>query len=181
MTAIPSDEVRPVAETRAPASATTAPYFDVSVPKFVLMSLGTWGVYQLYWSYRQWQCIRSRGENISPFFRAIFASLMNFALFDHLKRDASKSGVALTFNAGLMGLGYLATHFTWRLPDPWWGVVGILSFLPFLPVLRVVDALNDSVAPDRPRNGVSTLTIIGCAIGWVLFMLTLLVSVLPEP
>lgn len=50
-----------------------APFFSVGNPKFLIMYLGTFGVYQIYWMYKQWVTVRARTrEEMWPVARAIF-------------------------------------------------------------------------------------------------------------
>ncbi len=57
----------------------TTPQFAVSVGKFAVMSLCTFGFYELYWAYKHWDAMRRREqERLSPFWRAFFAPLWGF-------------------------------------------------------------------------------------------------------
>ena len=52
------------------------PYFPVATHKFVVLSICTLGLYDLYWFYQNWQRVRRRTrEDLSPFWRAAFAPL----------------------------------------------------------------------------------------------------------
>jgi hypothetical protein len=48
-------------------------YFHVSIGRLIALSIFSCGVFETYWMYKNWKYIRSQtGENISPFWRAIF-------------------------------------------------------------------------------------------------------------
>jgi hypothetical protein len=50
-----------------------APLFAVSAFKLVIMSVFTLGLYQIYWFYRNWTCIKERDRSrILPALRSIF-------------------------------------------------------------------------------------------------------------
>ena len=49
-------------------------YFPVSLLKLVIMSTCTFGIYELYWFYRNWCFVRTReAPEIMPFWRAFFS------------------------------------------------------------------------------------------------------------
>jgi hypothetical protein len=67
-------------------------FFDVSVVKLVVMSIVTFGLYEIYWFYKQWQARKESGQDVLPLPRAIFAVLFAHALFkeaEEIGRDAS--------------------------------------------------------------------------------------------
>ena len=55
-----------------PATASDA-YVTVGATKLSLMVVATFGIYALYWFYRNWKVIRDREHSdIQPFWRAFF-------------------------------------------------------------------------------------------------------------
>ena len=50
------EDVRPI------AFAATPPFFAVSLLKLTVLSLCTFGVYELFWFYRNWRLIKLREE-----------------------------------------------------------------------------------------------------------------------
>jgi hypothetical protein len=58
----------------ASGESPTAPiFFAVSIPKFIVLSICSIGIYDLYWFYKNWQLVRAREQSdISPFWRAFF-------------------------------------------------------------------------------------------------------------
>lgn len=58
-------------------------YYVVAPKKFVVLFVATFGVYSLYWFYKNWQLYRLRTEkNIWPVMRAIFSIFYVHSLFE---------------------------------------------------------------------------------------------------
>jgi hypothetical protein len=137
--------------------------FVTSTAKFIAMSLCTFGVYELYWSYKNWRYVRDRDmTDIRPFWRAIFYPVWHYSLLSELNKvvrsRALESAVYRVFLASsLILLGAM-----WRLPDPFW-LVSMLTFLPFLPaVAPMAEAVSSGpiqqpVVFHRPANLIAYL------------------------
>ena len=158
------------------------PQFSVSLSKLVVMSLATFGIYELYWCYKQWEAIRRReSEKLSPFWRAFFAPLWGFSLFPRIQRLTANYGVPASWSGAGLALGFFILGAMWRLPDPYW-LVSLFSFLPLLVVQRSVNALNAAVAPAADRNArYSGLNVVVIVIGAILLLLAILGTILPNP
>jgi hypothetical protein len=127
-------------------------YFPVSATKFIVLSLFSFGFYQLYWSYRNWKLEKARtGEKLSPFWRAAFAPLFSHSLFTRIRERATQASVSVGYSAGTLAVAYFALNVAWRLPDPFW-LISVLVFVPFLPVRAAVAAINKKQAPQASRN-----------------------------
>lgn len=60
-------------------------FYPVSMTKFAVMSFMTFGLYQYYWIFKNWQWVRDvENEVISPFWRTFFSVIFNFSLFSRL-------------------------------------------------------------------------------------------------
>jgi len=119
-------------------------YFHVGTLKFCLMSLCTLGIYNIYWSYKNWSFVKQRdGSDILPFWRGIFAPLWYFSLLtdisEHSNSKINFSGVV----KGVLVTVYFLLNALWRLPDPYW-LFGCLAFIPILPAVIAIDNLNGS-------------------------------------
>jgi hypothetical protein len=160
--------------------AEAMPFFEVSLPKFVVMSVVTWGIYNLYWAYKQWVHISARGESISPFWRAFFSPIWSFSLFERIKVDASTRGVAVYWSSGLLGFVYLVMGVLYRLPDPFW-LLSLLSFLPLVPAVRAVIAIHERSTGTRDRNSYfGAVNVIGIIVG-VGFLLLVIAAMASQP
>jgi hypothetical protein len=129
-------------------------YFTVGAVKFVLMSLTTFGFYQLYWFYRNWQIIRDHERSqISPFWRAFFAPYWTFSLGARFTKEAKSQNISLGLPVIALGVLYLLLHALWRLPDPYW-LLSLLGFVPLVPFDFAARRLNgggDLAAPAFAR------------------------------
>jgi hypothetical protein len=158
----------------------TAPLFAVSPGKLVVMSLCTLGAYEVYWAYKQWDAERRREhEDLSPFWRALFAPLWGFSLFPRIVRLAVAHGVPPHWSASPIALSYLLLELTWRLPGDFW-LVSLFSFVPVVIVQHSINKLNAAVAPEAPRNDRFTGgNIAAISIGGVLLLFAILGTLLP--
>lgn len=130
-----------------PPPAIPYPFFPVATHKLIVMSLCTFGLYQIYWSYQNWRRIRDqRGDPVSPFWRAFFAGIWNFALFGEIRDAADQNGLPFGWNSIVMGVGYIVLNGVWRLPDPW-SFFGFAAVLVLVPVNRTAQQVNERVSP----------------------------------
>ena len=174
--------IRTVAEPGDVATYRTTPQFAVSVGKFAVMSLCTFGFYELYWAYKHWDAVRRREqESLSPFWRAFFAPLWGFSLLPRLRQLTAVYRVPATWSGSGLALAYFLIHIAYRLPDPLW-LISLLSFLPLLVVQRSVNELNRAVAPEAPRNdSYSGLNVVGIVLGGMIVLLAILGTLVSLP
>ena len=113
-------------------SASGISFFSATPLKFVVMSICTLGIYQLYWFYKNWKLIKERtGQEIWPFWRAFFCPIWAYSCFKEIN---SRTGGGLPI--GLLAIAYFAISVVWKLPDPYW-LISLFSFLPLIPVNSV--------------------------------------------
>ena len=163
------------------ASYRAVPQFGVALPKFVVMSLCTFGVYQAYWAYKHWAAYRRREqEDLSPFWRAVFTPLFAFSLLPRMQQLTGTYGVPATWSGSALAVGYFLMNISWRLPDPLW-LVALFSFLPLLVVQQSINKLNAAVAPDAPRNdSYSGLNVVMIVVGGLVLLLAILGTLFPD-
>ena len=154
--------------------------FPVAPHKLAIMSICTFGLYELYWAYHQWKRIRlNGGESLSPFWRAVFAPLWGFSLFSHVEGIAAGRHVQFGWTGGLLGLLYLVLNISLRLPDPYW-LVSFATFVPLVIVQRSMNVLNAAEqAKENPNTSYTAANIVAIAIGGLLVLLTVLGAFMP--
>ncbi|HAV13075.1 MAG TPA: hypothetical protein DCX06_06235 [Opitutae bacterium] len=104
--------------------------------KFILLSLTTLGLYEIYWSYKCWKFIKANGRpEVSPIWRAIFAPIWLFSLNKELDPDGDQTRMIVLATA------YFFLSGITQLPDPYW-LFSLLTFVPLLPVVQSVNLLN---------------------------------------
>ena len=132
--------------------ATEPPFFAVSLLKLSVMSLCTFGGYEVYWFYKNWQRIADReGESLSPFWRAIFAVFYAYPCFSRMRAYGVASEHHASLHALPLAIGFIVASLTWRQPDPW-GWISALSFVFLLPVQRFANAVNMREHPSHDPN-----------------------------
>jgi len=61
--------------------------YPVSLTKFIVLNLVTIGFYYSYWAYKNWVWIKEvEQQDMSPFWRAVFSGITNFALFPRMAK-----------------------------------------------------------------------------------------------
>lgn len=154
-----ADTGRPHAEQSPPtapvAPAPAAPFFQVSIAKLVVLSICTFGIYELYWFYKNWTLVRAReGSKISPVPRAFFAQFFCYALFRRIRDypvPTAAPGKTGTLPAGALALAFFASMVAAGLPDPYW-LVSLVSAFVLVPVQNAVRRICVDVAPHADRN-----------------------------
>jgi hypothetical protein len=128
------------------------PFFAVSMAKLILMLVCTFGLYQVYWFYKNWQRIAER-ERVSvwPLARAILAVFFCYPCFARMRDHESAGELGSQLYALPLAIGFIATSLTWRLPDPW-GWISLSTSLFLLPAQRYVNKLNAVATPSHDRN-----------------------------
>jgi hypothetical protein len=146
-----------------------------------LMSTCTFGLYELYWFYKNWVLIKERTQqSIMPFWRAFFAPIWAYSCFKHIRTSAEENAIPGTLPIGLLAITYFIVQALWRLPDPFW-LVSYLSFALMLPANSVALKVNTHLVPDYENNSrFSAWNWVGLVLGGSLFVLAILGLVLPE-
>lgn len=136
-----------------------AKYYPVSIVKFVLLSLVTFGLYFFYWFYKNWSYVKNRDQsNIRPIWRSVFLNFWCYSLLIDLDRatrqEAGKpkgNTAKSLYNAALAILFFFLVSYSWRLPDPYW-LVSFLSFVPLLHAVADINGLNGRSGYHYRRN-----------------------------
>lgn len=154
------------------------PFHPLDITKFVLLSVGTFGLYDLYWFYRNWKLLKDQfRQDLSPFWRAFFAPLWGFSLFGEIHAYAGRHGRHVGWSAGLVGALYLIWVALWRLPDPWW-LVSLFSFIPLIPVQHTINdvAVRRGLVPNRAYSGKHILVMV---LGGIFTLLAVIGTFMP--
>lgn len=156
------------------AASSEAPFFPVSLLKLSLMSLVTFGLYEVYWFYKNWKCVQRLGDDVNAPIRALFYPLVSYRLYRRIRDHAKQIGIERELWAGSLAVATFIASALWRLPEPWW-LIGLFAFLPMVPVQSMVNDINRQVAPDADRNArFGGWNIFGLVVGGILFLLTLI-------
>lgn len=156
-------------------------YYSISTKKLVLMSVLTFGLYEVYWFYRNWKAVKiQEGRKISPFWRAIFSPIFCYSLFKRIGLAANQKGYPKKPSPGLLTLGYIFVSALYKLPEPF-DLLSSLSFLMLLPIAEAIRFNNARVNPQSTdEEKLNRPQIIFLVIGIILWVLTVLGYVFPE-
>lgn len=152
--------------------AAPAPFFRVSTTKFLVLSLTTLSLYELYWFYKNWQLIRAReGTDISPAARTLFAFFFCYQAFCRVRDYPAPGAKNESLAAGALAIGWIVTALLWRLPDPY-GLLSLAAVVFMVPVQVAAERVNQAVAPSSdPNDRFSVINWVTVAAGGLLLTL----------
>ena len=127
------DSGAPISDTERTRGA----YYPVSLPKFLILSVLTFGLFEFYWLYKNWAFIKERDRSdILPVARAIFGVFFLYSLINDV---AARRNVVLW--SVVPAASFFLLNMAWKWPEQWW-LVSMFTPLPLIPVLRQINALN---------------------------------------
>jgi hypothetical protein len=164
-----------------PTESSQAPYFAVSLLKFTVMSICTFGIYKLYWFYKNWNLIKQRERtNIAPFWRAFFAYFFCYQCFSHIRARSASLGLHQLAPAGPLAVGWIITTLLWKLPDPYW-LLSTLAFLFILPVQALANRINSTITPlHDPNRRFTAWNLVGVVVGAISVILATIGTFQPD-
>ncbi len=155
-------------------------YFAVSVPKLFVMSIASFGLYQVYWHYRNWRRYRARStRRFSVLLRTLLGPLFSFRLFERMHHDLREAGRPGLPEPGVLALAYLGLNALLGLPDPWW-VLAFLNVVPLMVAQAGVNRLHAAVAPAAARNDTYSGINVALIVFGSLLFLAMLVGLLVQ-
>jgi len=148
--------------------------------KLILLSVCSFGFYELYWFYANWHLIKNREKlNIRPIWRAIFTVLFCYSCLSRIRTTAQSLNPLQSFPAGPLTAAYIVLLLSSRLPDPYW-LFSFLSGLCLLPVQGPVNQINKTINPAFQENDRFTpWNIVVVVLGGLVFFLAAVGSFLP--
>lgn len=157
-------------------------YFSVAIPKFILMSVCTMGLYELYWFYKNWGHIKNKNNlEIMPFWRAFFAPLWAYSSFNHIRDELGEQEISLHLYAGFLAILYFILQSLWRLPDPYW-LISFLSVFLMLPANAATTKINERVLDNFQQNSkIQGWNWLAVLLGVPFFLLALIGTFMPTP
>jgi len=150
-------------------------YFSVGLLKLAVMCVFTFGLYEFYWFYRQWEAVR-RGHalRLNAPLRAVCFPLTSYALFQQIAHESRRLQIPCAIQPLPLALGVLVIASLLRMPDPYW-MLSLLGFLPLIPIQSAINEIHERLSPNAPRNtGYSTLNLITIVPGMLILVPLLL-------
>lgn len=146
-------------------------FYVVSPRKLLILTLGTAGLYLIYWFYKQWAMHRdATGDSVWPVPRAIFAIFFthslfrNFALHDASgKRGGWDSGSYATTLVLVMAINYILS---WTSNGS--GLMQFIGWLTIIPTALILKSVQAEVnARCGDADGSSNNELTGANIAWL--------------
>ena len=155
-------------------------YFAVSAPKFVVMSLASFGIYGLYWLYQNWVLERRHtGEDLSPLWRTFFSVIWIYSLLRRIRDTAGAAQVLPIWTASVTAAAYVLLNCALFLPDPYW-LGSLLVVVPLVPVQLTVNRLNALLSPETPKNdSYSGKNLVLIVVGVIFYIIVILGMMVP--
>ncbi len=121
----------------------------LSAQKFILLSVFSLGLYELWWIYKSWSFFRDKDNlDIMPAARAIFSIFFLNSLFNRIQDFSKSKGYTKTFSSIGYFIGFIGFNFASKLPDPYW----IVSFLSMFFLIPAIESLNYGIKNNGNYN-----------------------------
>ena len=165
-------------------------FYPVALPKFIILSAVSIGIYNYFWAYKNWRWIRDiDNEHNTPIIRGWFMPFTNFALLPQLtSRDDSNEGYSWYGPAigGLIALVFfglkIGAHIGDRIDSAplWLSGLGLLAFIVLIPAVMQINRLNigreDVIAKNSAYHWTTIVFILIFAPIFILVMIGLFFS-----
>ena len=152
-------------------------YYAVGPLKFTAMSICTFGLYEMYWSYKNWQFVKARdGSDILPLARAFFYGVTHYFLLTKLNQSLDAPLLRHGLVRGMLAALLLILNTLWRLPDPYW-LWSFLTPLAFFPALRADPERQDSGHVHKHAGSFHGSNLFAYLLGGPLFVLVALSAI----
>ncbi len=113
--------------------------YVISIPKLVILSVLTFGIFDWYWFYRQWKSFAKDRHNFLVFILlAIFAVLSCFSLFPNISGRLKDNRLKVEVSPIILALLYFLLTGLDKLPTPFF----LLSSATVIPLAFVQKEIN---------------------------------------
>lgn len=159
-------------------------FFSISNKRLALFSVITFGLYEIFWFYKNWSAVKmAEGKKIAPFWRAIFAVFFCHSLFKKVLESAKSHSYTKSYSPGWLAAGYIIILFinnalskaeSTDISTLLLLLFSLISFLPLLPVQNAINYNNEQLKGAMPlKHGFSggEVTIIVVGIIWFFLVL----------
>jgi hypothetical protein len=163
-----------------------AQFYVVAPAKFLLMLIGTAGLYGYYWFYRNWALLNRKHKQYWPVMRALFSVFFTHSLYAEIDHSLTRRGAAYRWSPGVLATVYvvasIASHILDRLAgknvgSPWTDLSSVLLLAPMVwSMLAAQRAIN--IAEGDPagsgNRGITAANVAWLVLGGLLWLLVLL-------
>ena len=160
---------------------TIEPLHIISLPKFIIFSIISFGIYTTWWQYKVWRYYKQKEKaDILPVARAIFSIFFVYSLFNKIQDSANEKGYTDAYSSGALFAGVLISGGLSRLPKSF-GLISIFSFMFFIPPFKAFNyflqnSTDLNVIEQDSLNSRQIALVIFGLLFWALVILGLTVS-----
>ena len=151
-----SKPIKKKAEEKDEEVVVNTEYFAISPKRLALFSILTFGIYEIYWFYKNWVAVKKfEGAKVSPFWRAIFAVFFCYNLFKRVLESAKQQGYQNSYSPGWLAAIYigllvigngLSRTETYDVGfNLFWLAVVVATFIPLLSVQKAINFNNEKI------------------------------------
>lgn len=169
-----------------PEQQQKASFFQVGTEKMIELTLATFGLYALFWTYANWQQLQRRGEAVNPLLRTLLAVVYQYDLYRRIHQRARIETLAPRWSP--LRIYLLFVVFTlmplWLLvtDHPWGILLSLMTLLPNLLANQSINQIHDKhlhfYAQNTELSGQNWAAIVIGLVGW-LTLLTLALTYTP--
>ncbi|HEV8513771.1 MAG TPA: hypothetical protein VGQ59_10860 [Cyclobacteriaceae bacterium] len=111
----------------------------ISLSKFILFSILTFSLYELWWMYKAWRFFKQKDKlDVAPAARTIFCIFFLTSLMKIINDYANEKGYTKSYSPVLLFFGFLIGSLLAYLPEPFW-LISLLSVVFLIPPFRALN------------------------------------------
>lgn len=115
---------------------------------FIILSVFSFGWYQLYWIYKNWHFIKDRlNIKISPAKRTFFSLFFLYSLFKKIFVMAREKGYSKKYPIALFYIAAIFLAYASFLPMPY-NLLSYLDLLVYIPFVKMLNYIYKQEEPD---------------------------------
>ncbi|PCK08822.1 MAG: hypothetical protein COA42_07410 [Alteromonadaceae bacterium] len=162
-------------------------FYVVSIKKFTILFMATFGIYAVYWFYRNWRQYKNKnGDNIWPVARGMFSIFFAHSLFERIDGSLEKRSLVYKWYPSSYASFYVIIVIAGRIVDklsdksigsPYTDVISILTIPIVCYILAKVQGAINLSQDDMNGSSNSNFTLpnyLWCAPGAILWFLVFL-------
>ncbi|TDE12109.1 hypothetical protein [Dyadobacter psychrotolerans] len=154
----------------------------ISLNKFVILCILTFGLYQIWWIYKAWRFFQQKDRlDIMPAARTIFSIIFLNSLFKRILSFAREKDYEEDYTSELLVAGFIIFNIMARLPDFYWlvSVLGVIFLIqPFKAFNYARVNASDLIVTERTSfSGRHIVLIVLGSIMWILVLIGLFFGV----
>jgi hypothetical protein len=157
-------------------------FLHIPVPRLILLSIASCGLYEAYWIYKNWRYIKERdGLDIRPFWRGVFGIFFCHSLLRRIHEDKEARAVAEpAFSPNALATGFVVlvilANLIGRAPSAIASIIAFVmpSYLCLMPVQNYVNSVSQKRSPNSGYYGWSAGHIVCLVLGLIVWALTVL-------